>query len=340
MVDLVDGRAEATVSVDVAIVGAGPTGLYAAYYAGFRGLTVAVVDSLHELGGQVIALYPEKPIYDVAGFPSIRGRDLVQGLVDQAAPFATHVILGQQALRLDTAADGGFVLETDQATRVKCRAVVVTGGIGTFKPRPLPAGEEFLGRGLMYFVPTLDALEGTDVVIVGGGDSAVDWALALEDVARSVTLVHRRDSFRAHQHSVERLRASSVRVMTHGLVRSLRGGAWLEEVDVERAKGEIETLKSQAVVAALGFTASLGPVADWGMTLRNRHILVDSRMATSRPGVFAAGDITDYDGKVRLISVAFGEAATAVNNAVTFLDPDADLFPGHSTDVAPPAGVA
>jgi ferredoxin/flavodoxin---NADP+ reductase len=326
--------------VDIAVVGAGPAGLYAAYYAGFRGLSVAVLDSLPEPGGQVSALYPEKPIYDVAGLPAVRGRDLVRGLVEQAAPFSPTYLLGDQVVRLDRRPnadrdDRGILLTTAGGRTVSCGAVVLTAGIGTFRPRPLPAGEGHLGRGLMYFVPRLAELTDRDVMIVGGGDSAFDWALALEPLARSVTLVHRRDSFRAHQHTVDQVLESSVRVLTRRQVHAVHGVDGVETVDVRRDEdGAIETHEVQAVVAALGFTADLGPMASWGLTLENRNIVVDTSMSTGLPGVYAAGDVTTYPGKVRLISVGFGEAATAVNNAATYLDPTADLFPGHSTDAA------
>jgi len=332
--------------VDILIVGAGPVGLFGAYYAGARGLSVAVIDSLSQLGGQVTAMYPEKQIYDIAGFPAVSGRDLVSRLVTQAAQYAPAYLLGQEAQEL-IAIPGSrpqrYAVRTSSGTEVTCGAVVVTSGIGTFTPRPLPAGEDFLGRGLEYFVPSAAGYAGRDVVIVGGGDSAIDWCLMLEPVAASVTLVHRRAIFRAHAASVERVRASSVVVITDTQVTALEGGDSLEKA-VIRVRGEDlpRSLPCQRVVAALGFTANLGPLREWGIELHdNRHLVVDSAMRTNVPGVFAAGDITDYEGKVRLIAVGFGEAATAVNNAAVHIDPDAQLFPGHSTDaphqVAAPA---
>ncbi len=322
-------------TVDLLIVGAGPVGLYGAYYAGVRGLSVAVVDSLSEVGGQVTAMYPEKQIYDVAGFPAVSGRDLVRGLVAQAAAQRPTYLLGQEAQRLATLDDGRLRVTTSTGTEITCGAVVVTGGIGTFTPRPLPAGEEFLGRGLEYFVPSSQEYVGRDVVIVGGGDSALDWALMLEPLASSVTVVHRREAFRAHSATVEQVRASGVEMIVNAQVTTLEGGDLLEKAHVT-VKGEESPrlLPCHRVVAALGFTANLGPMREWGLDLHdNRHLVVDSAMRTNLPGVFAAGDITDYDGKVRLISVGFGEVATAVNNAAVHLDPDAQLFPGHSTDV-------
>ena len=214
------------------------------------------------------------------------------------------------------------------------RAVVVTGGIGTFTPRKLPAGEDFLGRGLEYFVPSSQEYVGRDVVIVGGGDSAIDWALMLEPLASSVTLVHRRDQFRAHAGSVDKVRALDVRMITNAQLTALEGERVLQRAIVSvRGEEEPRVLPADKVVAALGFTANLGPLREWGLELRdNRHLVVDTAMRTNIPGVFAAGDITDYDGKVRLISVGFGEVATAVNNAAVFIDPSAHVFPGHTSN--------
>jgi thioredoxin reductase (NADPH) len=322
------------VDVDVLIVGAGPAGLYAAYYAGFRGLTVALVDGLPEAGGQVTALYPEKQIYDVAGFPAIKGKDLVEALVAQAAPFGPTYLLGEQAIAYHQSEDG-VVISTASGAQVNAKAVVVTGGIGTFTPRPLPGGDAWEGKGLEYIVPTYAPYEGKDVVVVGGGDSALDWALGLEPVARSVTLVHRRDEFRAHAHSVKLLKESTIRVVTPAQVMAMTGGDELESVTVRDVKTkETQEVKVQACVAALGFTADIGPLEAWGLACAERHIVVDTTMATNLPRVFAAGDITEYPGKVRLISVGFGEAATAVCNAATVIDPTATVFPGHSTEGA------
>jgi thioredoxin reductase len=325
-------RMSGVTEVDLLLVGAGPVGLYGAYYAGVRGLRVALLDSLAEAGGQVTAMYPEKQILDVAGFPSIRGRDLVANLVRQAAPYDPVYLFGQEAQRLDR--DGAtLVVTTSTGERISCGAIVVTGGIGTFTPRKLPAGEEFLGRGLEYFVPRPTDYAGQDAVIVGGGDSACDWALTLEPIARSVTLVHRRQAFRAHAATVDAVRRSGIEVVTDAQVVATSGNGWLESVRLEA--GEPRELPCQRLVAALGFTANLGPLRDWGLELHdNRHVVVDSAMRTNLPGLFAAGDITDYDGKVRLISVGFGEVATAVNNAAVLLDPNAQLFPGHSTDTS------
>ncbi|HEX5120121.1 MAG TPA: NAD(P)/FAD-dependent oxidoreductase [Pseudonocardiaceae bacterium] len=321
----------AEVEVDMLIVGAGPTGLFGAYYAGFRGLGVAVVDALPEVGGQISAMYPEKRIYDVAGTPGVRGRELVASLVEQAAPYDPVYLLGRRAERLRYADDRALVGLSD-GTTVRARAVLITGGIGSFTPRPLPAAAKFARPGVAYFVPEPDDYMDRDVVIVGGGDSAFDWAAMLEPLARSVTLVHRRDRFRAHQATVAAVQAE---ILVNSEVSELRGETTLDSVVITHLPdGTTTEVKAQRLIAALGFTTDLGPLADWGLTMAARRIAVDTHMATYLPLVYGAGDIVDYPGKVRLIAVGFGEVATAVNNAAVRIDPEAALMPGHSTDVA------
>ena len=324
-----------TVECDLAIVGAGPTGLFATYYAGFRGMRVALVDSLPELGGQITAMYPEKQIFDVAGFPAVKGRALVDGLVAQARSADPVLLLGRTASGL-VVDDAGITLSLEDGTEVRAKAMIITAGIGKFSPRPLPAAEGWIGRGVEFFVPSFEPYADRDVIIVGGGDSAFDWALHLEPIARSVTLVHRRDAFRAHQRTVDQVRASSVEIVTKAEVTALLGedggdAGPLVKVEIT-VDGVPEVRPAQAVVAALGFIADLGPLQQWGLETQRRHIVVDTSMRTSLSRVFAAGDITEYPGKVRLIAVGFGEAATAVNNAAVVIDPTAHVFPGHSSE--------
>jgi ferredoxin/flavodoxin---NADP+ reductase len=326
-------REASRLDVDVLIVGAGPAGLYGAYCAGFRGLRTAVMDVLPQAGGQINAMYPEKPIFDIAGLTDVRGRDLVNNLLDQAAQYDPVYLLGHQAMTLCHDSEGIPTVHSGQGMSVHAGAVVITGGIGTFTPRPLPAATAYEDRGLVYFVQRLDAYADKDVVIVGGGDSAFDWAASLAPLARSVTLVHRRDRFRAHATTVQHVRDSNVEILVNSAVTTVHGEDWITGVEVTHLPdGSIRTLPAQGIVAALGFTTNLGPLLDWGLDVSARHLVVDSRMATNLPRVFAAGDITEYPGKVRLISVGFGEVATAVHNAATVIDPTADLFPGHSTD--------
>ena len=325
-------------SVDLVIVGAGPVGLFGAYYAGVRTLSTAVLDSLEEPGGQITAMYPEKAIFDVAGFPAVKGRTLVEQLLAQAAPFNPKYMLGHQAVGLERG-DGGFAITTATGHRIETRAIVITGGIGTFTPRPLPTGGEYLGRGLVHFVPDPDAYAGQDIVVVGGGDSALDWALMLEEIGKSVTIVHRRNEFRGHQHSVELLKASSVRIITEAQVSAVRGDPDVTEVDVAVTGQDVPvTLPCDKLIAALGFTANLGPLMEWGLDIQKRQIMVNTAGATNVPGIYAAGDIVDYEGKVKLIATGFGEVATAVNNAFAYLNPGKSAFPGHLSDYAPAPG--
>lgn len=321
-----------THTCDLLIVGAGPAGLYGAYYAGFRGWSTVVMDNLPEPGGQITAMYPEKDIFDVAGFPAVRGRELVDALVKQAEPYNPTYLLGHQAVELSTSAEGPVVVTSAKGEQVEAKAVLLTGGIGSFSPRPMPAGSQWEGKGLVYFVPRLEEHRGKDIVIVGGGDSAFDWAYMLHPIAKSVRIVHRREQFRAHGSMITQVRDLGVPLHTPCEVTAIDGGEAIESVDItSKTSGETVTVPADTVIAALGFVANIGPMATWGLELDKRHIRVGTTMATSLPRVFAAGDLAVYPGKVALISVGFGEAALAVNNAAPIIDPAMGIFPGHSS---------
>lgn len=324
------------IQTDVLIVGAGPAGLYGAYCAGFRGLSTVVVDVLPQVGGQVMALYPEKQIRDVAGIPNARGRDFIAALEEQAAAYDPTYLLGRQAVSLEHV-DGSPVVTLDDGTVIEAGAVVLTAGIGTPTPRTLGCGEEWLGTALSYFVLDPAAHADQDVVIVGGGDSALDWADALEPIARSVTLVHRRAAFRGHAATVARVQSSTTAIHTDTEVVAFDGdlvAGRLEKVTLRAKDGTETVIAADRVIAALGFISDLGPLREWGIELQARSVVVDRSMRTSLPRVYAAGDVTEYPGKVRLMSVGFGEVATAVNHVAVDLDPDLTLFPGHSTEHA------
>jgi thioredoxin reductase len=320
---------------DITIIGAGPVGLSTAFWAGMREASSRIIDSLPELGGQLTTLYPEKWIFDVPGHRRVLAKDLVAELREQA--------LGQfdVPVHLETTAheiaweDDLVVLRTDRG-ELRSRTVVVAGGHGAFEPKKLPVSDVDMtpweGRGATYLVGEKKEFEGKRVVIVGGGDSAFDWALALQPIAKSITVVHRRDKFRAHAGTVGKVQALPVQIIVNAEVSRIIGDSKVTAVEVTARGAEPALLPADTVVAALGFTADLGPLQEWGLELDKRHIKVDSTMATNRPRIFAAGDITEYPGKVRLIATGFGEAATAVNNAAVVIDPAAHLFPGHSSD--------
>jgi thioredoxin reductase (NADPH) len=264
---------------------------------------------------------------------------LVDRLVEQAAGYKPTYRLGVLADRLTY--DGERpVLRLSNGETWRCGSIIVTAGLGKFTARPLPAAGPATdgGNGIMFFVPRLQDLADHDVIIVGGGDSAFDWAQSLVGIARSITLVHRRDRFRAHASTVERVRQLPVEIVVNAQVTAIRrasnGAAdHVTGVDVVVDGAPPRTLPADTIVAALGFTADLGPIFEWQLALDKRRIVVDSTMLTNRPRIFAAGDICEYPGKVRLIATGFGEAATAVNNAAITIDPAAHLFPGHSSDV-------
>jgi thioredoxin reductase (NADPH) len=320
---------------DVTIIGAGPTGLFAAYYAGFRGFRTKLIDSQPDLGGQITALYPDKYIYDVAGFPRILGKELVANLVEQAMQYGPTVCLSEEVRTLQRGADGVIELGTTHG-RHHSRAVIITAGIGAFTPKTYkrPELDRYEGRGLYFAVRRKEEFRDKTLLVVGGGDSALDWALNLLPYARSITLIHRRDGFRAHADSVKKLFESPITVKVFYELRALRGDPHVEEaVIVNNRTGQEEVLRVDAVLAFLGLVSNLGPIAQWGLQLEGDAIVVNTKMETNLPGVYAAGDIATFPGKLKLIATGFGEAATAVNNAATYLDPHASAFPGHSSAI-------
>ncbi len=321
---------------DVTIIGGGPVGLYAAYYSGFRRLRTKIVESLTALGGQITALYPEKPIFDVAGFPRIVGRALVDNLVEQAMQYHPAVSTGETVGSLTREPNGTLRLATDRETHAT-RVLLITAGIGAFHPKTFkkPEIDSFEGTGLYYFVKSFQEFKDKRVLIVGGGDSAVDWANGLLGVAREITLIHRRDEFRAAEDSVDKMLHSPVKVKVFYELRRLEGEGKVERAVIYQNKTNVdETIEVDAVVASLGFLSTLGPIQGWGLELEHDSIRVSTRMETNLPGVYGAGDIVTYPGKVKLIATGFGEAATAVNNAAQYLNPKASVFPGHSSSQA------
>lgn len=320
---------------DITIIGAGPTGLFTAFYGGMREARVKIIESLPHTGGQLTALYPEKDIYDVAGFPKIRAQELVDNLEEQANLFDPAIVLGQAVEKVERLKDQTLKLTTDKEVHYT-KTMIITAGNGAFQPRRLNVGEyeKFEGVNLHYHVKDMDHYKDQHVMLLGGGDSAVDWALMLEPIAKQVTLVHRRDKFRAHEYSVEKLMNSSVDILTPFSPTTINGNDRIEKVLLQEVKGEREIeLDVDAILCNYGFVSTLGPIKDWGLEIDKNSIIVNTRMETNIPGIYAAGDISTYPGKINLIATGFGEGPTAINNAKQYIDPKARVQPKHSTSM-------
>lgn len=320
--------------VDITIIGGGPTGLFASFYAGMREMSVKIIDSLPQLGGQLIELYPDKYIYDIGGFPKILAKDFVANLVTQAHYAKPEIVLGETALSVEKN-DDHFVLTTDKGVHLT-RTILLTAGIGAFRPRKIGLKEEvnFEEKTLHYGIKDLSIFKGKEVVICGGGDSAVDWALMLEDIAKNVTLVHRRERFTAHETSVNQLMESKVNVKTSLSVKAIEGeDGNVQEIVLAAKDGTEERVATDHLIVNYGNISSLGPLKEWGLEMDRNSIIVNTRMETNLEGIYAAGDVTMFDGKVKLIAVGLGEAPIAVNHAKSFVDPKARVQPLHSTSI-------
>ena len=325
---------------DITILGAGPTGLFALFYAGMRGVSAQIIDALSEPGGQLTALYPEKYIFDVAGFPRVLARDLVAGQLEQAKQFGFPMHFDQRVVSLEE--DGGTFTLVTENDRFPTKAIVIAAGIGAFSPRrlPQPCAEPWYGKGIHDRVIDLERFRGKQVLIIGGGDSAFDWAHQLLDRASSVTLAHRSDRFRAHAATVEEIRAACAegraRMLTFHELQDITGnGENLSGVVLKDIKAKTTVaLDCDAILPMLGFVSDLGSMTEWGLNLEKDEIVVNSAMETGRQGIWAAGDITTYPGKLKLIATGYSEAAIAVNQAVHWIYPDKKVNPGHSSHMA------
>lgn len=321
---------------DVTVIGAGPVGIFTAFYGGMREMNVLVIDALEAMGGQLAALYPDKYIYDVAGFPKVKAQELIDNLTTQLATFeaTTTVRLKEQVTTLTKEADGTFTIATNLGT-YQSRSIIITAGNGAFKARPLGVANEELATNLHYFVRDLSIFANRDVVIFGGGDSAVDWALMLEPIAKTVSLVHRRDEFRAHEHSVAKLKDSQVNVYTPYVPASIElqdGVATAVTISHVTTKEAI-TIPADDIIVNYGFVSNLGPISSWGLELEKNQIIVDSFQATTVPGIFACGDICTYPGRHKLIITGFGEAPIAVAAAKKYAYPESSNAHAHSTSM-------
>ncbi len=326
--------------VDVTIVGGGPCGLFASFYAGLRGMSVRVIDSLPELGGQLTALYPEKYVYDMPGFPKVLAKDLAKALIQQGTQFDPELVLEETAESL-TKTDEGYLIRTAKGLDLPTRTLIISAGAGAFQPTKIGVAreDEYAGSGIFYGVKDKSVFRDKRVAIVGGGDSAFDWAINLLDTAGPMSLIHRRDVFKAHEESVEQVRNSRVEMKLWHTVKELHGEGQITAITLENTQTkECHVHECDAVVVNIGFKSSLGPIKDWGLEIVKNQIVVNDRYETNLPGVFAVGDVCTFGSKIKLIATGVGEAATAVCFAKTMLDPSAKLFPGHSSDMDVPSG--
>lgn len=325
---------------DITILGAGPTGLFALFYAGMRGVSAQIIDALSEPGGQLTALYPEKYIFDVAGFPKVLAKDLVAGQLEQVKQFGFPMHFDQRVVSLEE--DGGTFTLVTETDRFPTKAIVIAAGIGAFSPRklPQPCAELWYGRGIHDRVLDPEKFRGKQVLIIGGGDSAFDWAHQLLDRASSITLAHRSDRFRAHAATVAEIRAAALegraRMLTFHEIQDITGnGENLSGVVLKDIKAKTTVaLECDVILPMLGFVSDLGTIGEWGLNLEKDEIVVNSTMETGRQGIWAAGDITTYPGKLKLIATGYSEAAIAVNQAVHWIYPDKKVNPGHSSHMA------
>ena len=326
--------------VDITIIGGGPSGLAAAYYGGHRDASVRIIESLEQLGGQVSAVYPEKHIFDVAGFPKVNGQGLIDRLTEQAMQFEPDVRLGEVVQTIEHRDDDVIEMRTAAGETLLTRTMIITAGHGAFNPRTLglPELEAFEGSGLHYYVKEKAAFAGKRVALVGGGDSALDWAMNLQDTAAlPIVLIHRRDRFRGLESSVNEVRRLAdegcVEILTPHEVRGADGNGRLEAITVENTDtGDLRRIELDAVVTLLGFISHLGEIANWGLEFENkRQIKVTPDMRTNIPGVYAAGDVAGYDGKITLITVGFSEAAIAANHCVAQIRGE-KVQPKYSTE--------
>jgi thioredoxin reductase len=327
---------------DITIIGGGPTGIFALFYAGMRKATAQIVDALPELGGQLTALYPEKYIFDVAGFPKVLAKDLVKSLAEQASQFKQPIHLGQRVTGLEEE-DGHFVLVTE-TDRFPTRSIVIAAGIGAFSPRRLPqqCAQPWYGRGVYDVVTNPEVFRDQKVVIIGGGDSAFDWGVQLLDRASRVSVVHRSDRFRAHAATVSQFQdavaAGRADLFTfHELhdVKCNAGPDKFSHIELREVKSKTVTreLEADVVLPMLGFVSDMGVIGQWGLSIEKDEISVNSMMETGRAGIYAAGDVTTFPGKLKLIASGFAEAATAVNQAVHWVYPEKKVAPGHSSNM-------
>ena len=328
-----------THTTDVAIIGAGPVGLFAVFECGMLGLKSHVIDALDMIGGQCAALYPEKPIYDIPAFPNISALELIENLKAQAAPFNPTYHLGQKVESIRKLDSGRFDLTTSGGEEINAGAIIIAAGVGAFGPNrpPLNDIEDYEGKSVHYFVKNRELFRDKRIVIGGGGDSAVDWTLSLSEIAQRVTLVHRRSKFRAAPESVSRMQdlaqQGHIELAVPYQLAGLQGSqGQLNAVVIEDLEGNARAIEADYLLPFYGLAMNLGPIAEWGLNLDHNHITVDqATSATSETGIYAIGDIASYSSKLKLILTGFAEAAQAAHAIRAQLHPDEVFHFGYST---------
>jgi len=326
------------VTTDICIIGAGPVGLFAVFEAGLLKMRCHLIDVLPQVGGQLSEIYPQKPIYDIPGFPTINAQQLVDGLMEQIEPFKPTFSLGERVNQLEQLEDGSFIIQTSDGTVVESKVVVIAGGLGCFEPRkPAIDGlEAFEGRGVAYMIKNPETYRGRRVVLAGGGDSALDWTIFLANIADEVTLIHRGDTFRGSPDSAEKVfelaKEGRINLILHAHIKAIRGNGHLEEVEIIDRNNETVIIQADYLIPLFGLTPKLGAIAEWGLNVDKSAIMVDTvDYSTNVKGVYAIGDINIYPGKLKLILCGFHEAALMAQSAFKHVYPDQKLSFKYTT---------
>ncbi|UKN03512.1 NAD(P)/FAD-dependent oxidoreductase [Paracrocinitomix mangrovi] len=319
------------IETDIIIIGAGPVGLFTVFEAGLVKLKCHLIDSLPQAGGQLAEIYPKKPIYDIPGYPEVLAGDLIDRLMEQAAPFKPGFTLGESAMSIEETSDNQFIVTTNKGTEHKAPVVMIAGGLGVFQPRKPPVEnlENFEDKGVEYIIRDPEMYQGKKVVVAGGGDSALDWSIYLieNNIASELSLVHRRSSFRGHLDSVQKVMdladQGKINLITEAEVIGLKGNGTLDSVQIKHNDGSEIWKDTDHFVPLFGLKPELGPIADWGLEIEKNAIKVDTRdYSTNREGIYAIGDINQYEGKLKLILCGFHEGTIAVQSAFARIHPD------------------
>ncbi|MBX3242805.1 MAG: NAD(P)/FAD-dependent oxidoreductase [Chitinophagaceae bacterium] len=325
-------------TTDLCIIGAGPVGLFAVFEAGLLKLRCHLIDVLPQVGGQLSEIYPQKPIYDIPGFPSINAQELVDNLMQQIATFKPEFTLGERVDGLEKQEDGSFIVTTNEGTKLHAKAVVIAAGLGCFEPRKpaIERLEDFEGKGVAYMVRNPELFRNKKIVLAGGGDSALDWTLFLSNVAEKVTLVHRGDSFRGAPDSAEKVvklaEEGKIDLILKSNITKIDGNGHLSEVHITMHDKSINTINADYLIPLFGLSPKLGPIANWGLDIEKSAIKVNTEdYSTNTPGIYAIGDINTYPGKLKLILCGFHEGALMAQSAFKYIYPDKHLSFKYTT---------